>query len=141
LAEIAKASPLHHGAFLEIVSSLKEGRTVVAEIAFRELPDISIDHALMEKSSNVGLVEAGFDWDDVGAWDALERVLENDAEGNALFGNASVMDSCGCVVHNTNEGQTVKLLGVKDLVVVVTPTAILVCPKDRAQDVKKLAGD
>lgn len=140
LSEIAKASPAHHGAFSEIVSSLKQGRTVVAEIAFGELPDIAIDRALMERSPNVGLVEARFEWDDVGAWDALERVLESDSEGNALFGNASVMDSCGCIVHNSGT-QTVKLLGVKDLVVVVTPEAILVCPKDRAQEVKKLAGD
>ncbi len=140
LSELAKASPAHHGAFSEIVSSLKQGRTVVAEIAFGELPNISIDNALMEKSASVGLVEARFEWDDVGAWDALERVLESDDDDNALFGDATVLDSCGCIVHNSGN-QVVKLLGVKDLVVVVTPDAVLVCPKDRAQDVKKLAGD
>jgi len=141
LAEIAKASPVHASAFNEIVSSVKQGRTVVAEIAFRELPDISIDHALLEKSGNVGLVEAGYEWDDIGAWDALERILDVDAQGNAVKGNACLIDSARCVVHNSSPNQVIKLLGVEDLVVVATPDAILVCPKSLAQEVKRLAGE
>jgi mannose-1-phosphate guanylyltransferase len=141
LQEMEKASPEHARAFKEIVAAVKTGRTVVAEIAFSELPNISIDNALLEKSGRVGLVEATFQWDDIGAWDALERFLETDPDGNAIHGEAFALESAGCVIHNSNPNQVVKILGVEDLVIVATAEAILVCPKGRAQDVKKLAGD
>jgi mannose-1-phosphate guanylyltransferase len=141
LQELSTASPVHEGAFREIMGAVKQGRTVVAEIAFRELPNISVDHGVLEKSPNVGVVEANYEWDDIGAWDALERILGSDGNGNSIHGQAFALDSTGCVIHNTNPDQMIKLLGVKDLVVVATPNAILVCPKDQAQEVKRLASE
>ena len=73
-AEIASASTQHAKALREIISAVKRGRTVEAEIEFNDLPDISIDNALMERSKNVAVFTADFEWDDLGSWDALESV-------------------------------------------------------------------
>ena len=102
--------------------------------AYRELPKISIDHAVLELSHNVALVEADIGWQDVGSWDALAQCFPTDEKGNLVFGDALLIDS-----HNTTvdtDGPFVATIGLKDTVVVYSNGAILVCPKDRTQDVK-----
>lgn len=101
------------------------------------LPKISVDYALMEKSTNVVMLPATFDWDDVGAWPALAKHFPPDAEGNVLRGHALVEDGTRNIVIST-DGHLVGVVGVDDLVVVHTEGATLVCPKDRAQDIKAL---
>ncbi len=100
------------------------------------LEKISIDYALMEKAGNVVMAKGVFEWDDVGSWTALENHIEKDAAGNATLGQVESIDSSGNVV--VAEQGLVALCGVKDLVVVRTENATLVCPKDRAQDVKRI---
>ena len=104
---------------------------------FPKLPKISVDYAILEKAGKVLVVEAGFDWDDVGSWTALSRYLPLDAEGNA--GNCSVraLDSRGNLVFSEGGG-TVALLGVKDLIVVQTGDALLICDRREAERVKQL---
>jgi mannose-1-phosphate guanylyltransferase len=105
------------------------------------LPKISLDYAVMEKASNVVMFEAAFDWDDVGEWTALSRHLPKaDEAGNFAAGAAVFHDATGNIVFG-KRGHLVALLGVNDLVVVQTPDATLVCPKNRAQDLKKLLQD
>ncbi|MDX2226241.1 MAG: sugar phosphate nucleotidyltransferase [Verrucomicrobiae bacterium] len=107
------------------------------EERFVTLPKISIDYALMEKALSVIAARAEYDWDDVGAWTSLPAHLPADPSGNTLRGAAALHDSSGNIVFS--EGQTsVALLGVRDLVVVVTADAVLVCPRDRVQEIKKL---
>ena len=103
---------------------------------FPLLPKISVDYALMEKAASVVTLLAAFDWDDVGSWSALPAHLETDAQGNSLRGRTAVVDSSGNIV--VSNGRVIALCGVKDLVVVETPDAVLVCHRDAVQNIKKL---
>jgi mannose-1-phosphate guanylyltransferase len=106
---------------------------------FTTLPDISIDYGLMERAQGVAVVRVDFGWDDVGSWDALERVYTPDSHGNINVGSALLLDSSDCIVMNSvgSEQLSVALIGCEGLVVVTTSDGILVCPKDRVQDVRK----
>jgi mannose-1-phosphate guanylyltransferase len=101
------------------------------------LQKVSVDYALMEKSTNVVVLPATFDWDDVGAWPALAKHFTPDSHGNVLRGHALVEKGTHNIVIST-DGHLVGVIGVSDLVVVHTEGATLVCPKDRAQEIKAL---
>jgi len=106
---------------------------------FHALPDISIDYGVMERSTNVHVVPATFPWDDVGSWDALERMRPLDNAQNVVDGVVTVVDTEGSIIVNAHgRAHTVTTVGLRDTVVVVTPDATMVCPKDRAQDVKRI---
>jgi len=100
------------------------------------LEKISIDYAVMEKSSNVVTARAEFQWDDIGSWEAVGSHLPSDAEGNRLSGRVLFRDAHNCIA--VNQGRLVAILGVRDLIVVQSDGVVLVCPRDRAQDVKRL---
>lgn len=100
------------------------------------LPSISIDYALLERADNVAVLPATFDWNDVGHWLALRDLTTKDAAGNAGRGRIVAVDAHDNIVHG--EERVTALLGVRDLVVVTTERVTLVCPADRAQDVKLL---
>jgi mannose-1-phosphate guanylyltransferase len=82
------------------------------------------------------MIPATFSWDDVGAWNAIGRILPPDESGNAVVGRHTGRDSQGCVIYATT--RHVATIGLRDIVVVETPEGILVCPKARAQEVKDL---
>lgn len=103
---------------------------------FARAPQNSIDYAVMEKTDRAAVVEGAFRWSDIGSWDAVFDVSARDAAGNALSGPVVALDSANCVVHA--DDRLTAVLGVKDLVVVTTPDAVLVLPRQRAEDVKKL---
>jgi mannose-1-phosphate guanylyltransferase/mannose-6-phosphate isomerase len=104
--------------------------------AYARLPKISIDHAVLEVSRRVAVVEADIGWQDVGSWDALERAFPTDADGNLAVGDALLIEAKGTTVDT--DGPFIAALGVQDLVIVSSGGAILVCPKSRAQDVKTI---
>ena len=106
---------------------------------YQSVPSVSIDYGVMEKADGVLVVPATFDWDDIGAWSALERVWASDDSRNATRGDAVLIDSTGCVVYG--EGEVVAVLGMRDVVVVNTPQGTLVCPKDRARDVRSVVAE
>ncbi len=101
---------------------------------YAALPKISIDHAVLEVSKRVSVVEADIGWQDVGSWDALGQCFKTDKLGNFIQGDALLIDSSGCTIDT--DGPLTAVLGLKDMVVVHAKGAILVCPKARAQDVK-----
>lgn len=103
---------------------------------FPQLPKISVDYAIMEKTSHVIAARASFDWDDVGSWTALPSHLPKDSHGNTLKGKTATIDSTGNIVFSTS--RRIALCGVQDLVVVETPDAILVCHRDQVQKIKAL---
>jgi mannose-1-phosphate guanylyltransferase len=128
----------------ELRSSIHEKTTIIYEGAipeskfiFNQLPDISIDYGIMEKAGNVAVLRAGFLWDDVGSWDSLDRMQQLDEQGNVLQGKAVLIDARNSTIINSSNKQVVALIGVEDIVVVVTDDAILVCPKDKAQHVRQ----
>ncbi len=103
---------------------------------FEALPRISIDYGVMEKTSGLVLVPAEFTWDDIGNWGALERVLSHDVKGNVALGPSVVVDAAGCVSYS--DSGTVAIFGVSNLIVVQAHGKVLVCPKDRAAELKRL---
>ncbi len=135
--ELELARPRMKQVFDEVTDHLKAGRLEEAELVFSLLPSLSIDYALMERSDKVFGVEASFDWDDLGSWDALPRSMGVDSSGSTVQGRARLIESSGCVV--STQGQRVNLLGVDNLVVVVTPDEVMVLPKERSQEVKRFS--
>ena len=113
------------------------------DTAFRErfskLPRISFDYAIMEKADRVLVVEAGFDWDDIGSWRAVANYFEKDTRGNASNLAITAIDSSNNIVFEEN-GTTIALLGVNDLIVVRTPDALLICHRHEAERIKDLIG-
>jgi len=93
----------------------------------------------MEKTDHAAVVEGRFRWSDIGSWDAVFEVASLDPAGNAMNGPALALDATGCMVHA--EGKLTAALGVKDLIVVSTPDAVLVLPRSRAEDVKTLVAE
>jgi mannose-1-phosphate guanylyltransferase len=104
---------------------------------FPKLPKISVDYALMEGAQSVLALKASFPWDDVGSWSALPSHLPTDKKGNTFRGNVLSLD-CRNTLALAEGGRPITLLGTENLVVVDTPDALLVCPKDRVQEVKRL---
>jgi mannose-1-phosphate guanylyltransferase len=103
---------------------------------FREAPTVSVDEAVLERSSRVASLRATFQWDDVGSWESLRRTQRLDDDGNVLLGDARGMDSKGNIVL-AEEGSVV-LFGVQDLVVVRSGDIVLVTDRSRASDLKTL---
>ncbi len=134
----AHAPELYAGlAKLEAATKSAGGWTKALAEVYPALPKISVDYALMEKSTNVVVVPATFDWDDVGAWPAIAKHFTPDAAGNVLRGLAMVEGGANNIVVS-DDGHLTAVVGASDLVVVHTPTATLVCPKDKAQEIKML---
>ncbi len=104
---------------------------------YPSLKKISVDFAVMEKADNVVTVESAFDWDDVGEWPAIARHFPADEAGNVFRGAGLAMEASGNVTY-AEDGHLVALLGVKDLIVVQTADATLVCRKEDAQRIKEL---
>lgn len=109
----------------------------LTEENFAELPNISLDKALMEKSERVDVVPAEFEWDDLGAWDALDRTRTHDERGNVVVGPATALDARDCILY-AEPGMSVGVIGIEGLVVVATPRGVLVCPKSEAQRVREI---
>jgi mannose-1-phosphate guanylyltransferase len=106
---------------------------------FPTLPSISIDHGVMEKAANVSVVRGDFGWNDVGGWQSAWELADKDADGNALPEGAIAVDARGNLVRDLGGNKRViALVGVSDLVVVDTGDALLVIPRDRAQDVRAI---
>jgi mannose-1-phosphate guanylyltransferase len=106
---------------------------------FSKLPKISFDYAIMEKADRVLVVEASFDWDDVGSWTAVAHYFKNDQEANAANCSITAVDSTNNIVFD-QDGATVALLGVHNLIVVRTRDALLICHRHQAEKIKDLVG-
>ena len=129
---------------------LSEVRTVAPEIGnllslideespeafFVQVPNLTVDVAVLERSASVASVEATFDWDDVGSWEGLTRSREADPDGNVVVGSGHIVDGKRNVVYA--EGGTVVTFGVDNLVVVQCGESTLVTTTERAPDLKRL---
>ena len=141
LAELQQHLPAVHAGLMNL--DVRDGRIAPEALAsfYAGVKSESIDVGVMEKSDRVVMIPASFGWSDVGSWSALPEVLEADPAGNVII-NASdrvVTDAGGCLAYGG--GKLVALLGVQDLIVVETPDALLVCSRERAQEVKGIVGE
>jgi len=105
---------------------------------FQRVPDISIDYGVMEKSDRLCVVQGNFGWDDVGSWLALERYFAKDRKRNILIGDAHGVEIKDSVLYSQH--LPLRAYDVEGLIVVVSHKGVLVCKKDRAQELKKLFG-
>ncbi len=106
---------------------------------FSKLPRISFDYAIMEKADRVLVVEATFDWDDVGSWSAVAHYFKNDDQNNAANCALTAVDSSNNIVFDA-DGTRVALMGVHNVIVVRTSDAVLVCHRHQAEKIKDLIG-
>lgn len=104
--------------------------------AYAQMDSISIDYGVMEKARNVVMVEADIGWTDLGSWTAVTEVVKSDRKGNVIAGNVLDLDSRNSVIYA--DQRLVATIGLDHMIVVDSPDATLVCPKERAQDVKKV---
>jgi len=120
----------------EALGKTSEAKTV--EKIYRQLASISIDYGVMEKAKDVFVLPAEFGWNDVGSWDALWDISAKDAKGNASSGGGEIIleDTENSLICGTNK--LIALVGMKDVIVVDTKDAILICKRGQSQDVKKV---
>lgn len=140
VAELEKSTPTLWQALQAIDQGLTAGQemdTLLAE-HYPKLEKISVDYAIIEKASQVVMVESTFDWDDVGEWPAIARHYPADDAGNVVRGHAELSEASGNIVYCRDDGHLIALLGVQDLIVVKTEDATLICHKDKAQAIKEL---
>ncbi|MES1164795.1 MAG: sugar phosphate nucleotidyltransferase [Verrucomicrobiota bacterium] len=125
------------GALLDAALAAPDPAATIAA-GYQDVPSISIDNGIMEKTSGLRVVPGEFGWNDVGSWAALPAMRPADSRGNVVLGEATLIDGDGSIVVAEEGAPFVGVIGVRDLVVVATRDAILVVPRDRAQDVRKV---
>jgi len=127
----------------EVAALLEEVRGQGAALslaeAYQRAPNISLDHGLMERSTQVAVVPVDMGWSDVGTWSALWDLFPKDAQGSITLGRTLNLDSRDCLI--LAQDRLVATLGLQDTVVVDTPDATLVCPMSRVQEVKDLVAE
>jgi mannose-1-phosphate guanylyltransferase / mannose-6-phosphate isomerase len=104
--------------------------------SFEQVPDLSIDYAVMEKSDQIAVIPCDIGWSDIGSWTALGNLAKPDSSGNRIQGEALLHNAHNCIIHS-NE-RLMGVVGVDDLILIDTPDAVLVAHKSSAQDVKHI---
>lgn len=117
-------------------SSNESDRIEIDPNSFKNVPDISIDYAVMEKSANVAMVSCDMGWSDIGSWNAMGNLLEADECGNRFDGEVYSHEANDCFVQSKN--RVIGLVGINDLVVIDTPDALLISSKSKVQNVKNI---
>ncbi len=120
----------------EISQSKSSQVTTLAKESFSKVASISIDYAIMEKSNQVSVVECDFNWNDVGSWDSISQQLESDEKGNYTDNQNILLDSENTCIRGSD--RLIAGIGLKNIMIVDTPDALLVTNKDNAQEVKRV---
>jgi mannose-1-phosphate guanylyltransferase len=137
IEKIKKHLPDLYNSLLKINNALKEKRSAdeIAEL-YASIKEISIDHGVMEKASDIYCLKASFQWSDVGSWSALKNILDADSNGNVCKGKLIEIDSKNNIVYSPNK--LVAAIGVEGLVIVDTDDVLLICDGKRDQEVKEI---
>ncbi|MBE5881063.1 MAG: mannose-1-phosphate guanylyltransferase [Lachnospiraceae bacterium] len=108
----------------------------VIQKIYPEIPKISIDYGIMERSRDVIMIAGDFGWNDIGSLDMLSIMKPADENGNVVYGEQVNIDTMNCILYGTDK--MIATIGIRDVIVVQEKDAILICDKNRAQDVKKI---
>lgn len=127
---------LHRGlmAIDKVIGTKKERKTVRS--IYAGLKSVSVDFGILEKAKNVAVIPSDFGWNDVGSWTALDSIFKKGPHGNIEQAKHVSIDTTNTTVYSPRK--LIATIGIKDLIIVETEDALLVCHKERAQDVKKL---
>jgi mannose-1-phosphate guanylyltransferase len=137
LGEFGRLQPRIHDLVLRIAEATsRDGDGGALQTIYPSVPIETIDVGIMEKSDRVAVVPARFGWSDIGSWSEIFEALPRDEAGNASVGEHLELGSRDTLVISTS--RPVATIGLTDMVVIETPDVVLVCPRDRAADVKKL---
>jgi len=134
--ELRRFGPAHHAGLVETMAARRAGDEARARRIYEALPVEAVDYTVMEKTDRLLLVPAAFDWVDVGSWSELADLLRQDDSGNVVEGLPVLIDTTNSFISVPDK--LVAVIGVSDLVIVDTEDALLVCPKSRAQDVRRV---
>lgn len=138
LSVLEKHMPVLHGG-LKPLPDLKKKSEFNRELRklYAKLESKSLDYAVLEKSKKIRVIPSRFGWSDIGSFNSIVRMAKKDKDGNAVFGEHVGLDTKESVIFS-EKGILVGTIGIKDIIVVATPDAILVCDKKRPEDIKKL---
>ncbi|HET7421711.1 MAG TPA: sugar phosphate nucleotidyltransferase [Candidatus Dormibacteraeota bacterium] len=136
LDELAKHAPRNLSGLRKVLAARHAGNEQEAARLYNRLPVEVIDRSVMEKTDRLLLVPATFDWADIGNWAELGDRIRADAHGNSVEGEAILIDTTGSLVFG--DRRLVAGIGLKDLIVVDSEDALLIVPRSRAQDVRKV---
>ena len=138
LDALAEFEPEMHARLLAIGEAIgRDDYDQVLEREFSAAPAKSIDYAVLEHHRDRLVIEANFDWDDVGTWQSLERLVGRDADGNTVVGSHVGLNTTGSIIRSDG-GHLIATLGLKDCIVVHTPDATLVANKQDEESLRKL---
>ncbi|MGZ5535996.1 MAG: mannose-1-phosphate guanylyltransferase/mannose-6-phosphate isomerase [Methylobacter sp.] len=133
--QILDSARIVHQAANENTQSTDDHLEFPAEV-FRQLPDDSIDYALMEKSTDIAVVRGSFDWSDIGSWNALAGLIPPDEQGNRIVGEVVAISTQNSYLHS--ESRVIGAIGLQDMIVIDTADALLVARSDQLQQVKEV---
>lgn len=111
-----------------------EKECFVLEREFSRFESISVDYGILEKASDIYTIPGSFGWDDVGSWLAVSRIKKTNQDGNVVSGNVTAVHTTDCIIEGTDK--LIATVGLKDLIVVDTQDAMLICNKNNANDIK-----
>jgi mannose-1-phosphate guanylyltransferase len=137
LNNIQKYMPDIYEGLTEIKNSLgTSDAEFILDKTYKNFRNESVDYGIMEKATDIFILPGTFGWDDVGSWLAIERINKTNEYGNAINGNVITIDSRNCIIEG--ERKLVAAVGLKDLIIVDTSDAILICAKDSTTSIKKI---
>ncbi len=140
MAEFYRQMPEFYQQLTEIDAAIGTlGEKELLERVWQDVENQTIDYGIMEGARNVAVIPVDIGWSDVGSWATLLDILPGDAEGNVVTGRHLGVDTRRTLVYSQH--RLVATIGLEDMIVVDTGDALLVCPKDRAQDVKKIVDE
>jgi mannose-1-phosphate guanylyltransferase len=140
LSELGRFEPLLAQGLTVINSHLgTRNERKALEDVWPTMPNIAIDVAVMERTDRAVVIPADIGWSDVGDWAALAEILPQDGDGNAVLGSSVNIDTRNTLIYGN--GRLVATIGVEDLVIVDTHDVLLICPRERAQDVKAMVAE
>ena len=136
IAELARHAPRHLTGLRKVVAARAAGDEAGAARLYSRLPVEVIDRSVMEKTDRLLLVPADFDWADIGNWSELGDRVRADDHGNSVEGESILVDTRGSLI--LGDRRLVAAIGLEDMIIIDTEDALLVCPRSRAQDVRRV---
>jgi len=134
--ELALHAPRHLAGLRKVMAARAAGDEEGAAAVYNQLRVEVVDRSVMERTKRLLLIPADFDWADIGNWSELGDRVEADAHGNSVEGESILVDTSGSLILGTR--RLIAAIGLDDMIIVDTEDALLVCPRSRAQDVRKV---